>query len=216
MQRKKRAGRKLKPKTENQAKYIREMIDSDITICIGPAGTGKTTIAVGVACEQILEGKIDRIIVTRPVVESGKGLGFLPGTFQDKIHPYLVPIFEEMNMYLSTQVTERLIKEKHVEICPLEYMRGRNFHNSFIILDEAQNATYEQIKMLITRMGSQSKCVINGDIEQSDLPQNLKGGLEECFDSLDNIKGVGLVELERCDIIRNKIIAKVLDRLEDE
>ena len=172
MQRKERAGRKLKPKTENQAKYIREMIDSDITICIGPAGTGKTTIAVGVACEQILEGKIDRIIVTRPVVESGKGLGFLPGTFQDKIHPYLVPIFEEMNMYLSTQVTERLIKEKHVEICPLEYMRGRNFHNSFIILDEAQNATYEQIKMLITRMGSQSKRVINGDIEQSDLPQN--------------------------------------------
>ena len=216
MQRKKRAGRKLKPKTENQAKYIREMIDSDITICIGPAGTGKTTIAVGVACEQILEGKIDRIIVTRPVVESGKGLGFLPGTFQDKIHPYLVPIFEEMNMYLSTQVTERLIKEKHVEICPLEYMRGRNFHNSFIILDEAQNATYEQIKMLITRMGSQSKCVINGDIEQSDLPQNLKGGLEECLDRLDNLKGVGLVELERCDIIRNKIIAKVLVRQEDD
>ena len=216
MQRKKRAGRKLKPKTENQAKYIREMIDSDITICVGPAGTGKTTIAVGVACEQILEGKIDRIIVTRPVVESGKGLGFLPGTFQDKIHPYIVPVFEEMNMYLSQQVTERLIKEKHIEICPLEYMRGRNFHNSFIILDEAQNATYEQIKMLITRMGSQSKCVINGDIEQSDLPRSLTGGLEECLDRLDNLKGVGIVELERCDIIRNKIIARVLDRLEDE
>lgn len=216
MQRKKSSGRKLKPKTENQAKYIRSMIESDITICIGPAGTGKTTLSVGLACEQILEGKTNRIIITRPVVESGKGLGFLPGTFQDKIHPYLVPVFEEMNMYLSSQVTERLVKEKHIEICPLEYMRGRNFHNSFIILDEAQNATYEQIKMLITRMGSKSKCVINGDIEQSDLPFNLRGGLEECWDRLDNLRGVGLVELERCDIIRNKIIARVLDRLEDE
>ena len=216
MQRKKPPGRKLKPKTENQAKYIRSMIESDITICIGPAGTGKTTLSVGLACEQILEGKINRIIITRPVVESGKGLGFLPGTFQDKIHPYLVPVFEEMNMYLSSQVTERLVKEKHIEICPLEYMRGRNFHNSFIILDEAQNATYEQIKMLITRMGSKSKCVINGDIEQSDLSLNLRGGLEECLDRLDNLKGVGLVELERSDIIRNKLIARVLDRLEDE
>jgi phosphate starvation-inducible PhoH-like protein len=113
-------------------------------------------------------------------------------------------------------VTERLVKEKHIEICPLEYMRGRNFHNSFIILDEAQNATYEQIKMLITRMGSKSKCVINGDIDQSDLSSNLRGGLEECLDRLDNLRGVGLVELERCDIIRNKLIARVLDRLEDE
>ena len=216
MKRKKYSSRKLKPKTENQAKYIRSMIESDITICIGPAGTGKTTLSVGLACEQILEGKTNRIIITRPVVESGKGLGFLPGTFQDKIHPYLVPVFEEMNMYLSSQVTERLVKEKHIEICPLEYMRGRNFHNSFIILDEAQNATYEQIKMLITRMGSKSKCVINGDIEQSDLSSNLRGGLEECWDRLDNLRGVGLVELERCDIIRNKIIARVLDRLEDE
>ena len=216
MQRKKSSSRKLKPKTENQAKYIRSMIESDITICIGPAGTGKTTLSVGLACEQILEGKTNRIIITRPVVESGKGLGFLPGTFQDKIHPYLVPVFEEMNMYLSSQVTERLVKEKHIEICPLEYMRGRNFHNSFIILDEAQNATYEQIKMLITRMGSKSKCVINGDIEQSDLSSNLRGGLEECWDRLDNLSGVGLIELERCDIIRNKIIARVLDRLEDE
>lgn len=216
MQRKKSSGRKLKPKTENQAKYIRSMIESDITICIGPAGTGKTTLSVGLACEQILEGKTNRIIITRPVVESGKGLGFLPGTFQDKIHPYLVPVFEEMNMYLSSQVTERLVKEKHIEICPLEYMRGRNFHNSFIILDEAQNATYEQIKMLITRMGSKSKCVINGDVEQSDLSSNLRGGLEECLDRLDNLRGVGLVELERCDIIRNKLIARVLDRLEDE
>ena len=114
MQRKKPSNRKLKPKTENQAKYIRSMIESDITICIGPAGTGKTTLSVGLACEQILEGKTNRIIITRPVVESGKGLGFLPGTFQDKIHPYLVPVFEEINLYLSRQVTERLVKEKHI------------------------------------------------------------------------------------------------------
>ena len=216
MQRKRSVGRKLKPKTENQAKYITSMTDSDVTICTGPAGTGKTTIAVGLACQYILENKVDKIIVTRPVVESGKGLGFLPGTFQDKIHPYLVPIFEEMNLYLSKQNAEKFLKEGQVEICPLEYMRGRNFHNSFIILDEAQNATYQQIKMLITRMGSKSKCVINGDIEQTDLPHSISGALEECMERLDNLAGVGIVELERCDIIRNKIISSILERMEDD
>lgn len=216
MQRKRSNGRQLKPKTENQARYISSMLKSDITICVGPAGSGKTTIAVGLACKYLTENKISKIIVTRPVVESGRGLGFLPGTFQDKIHPYLVPIFEEMNLYLSKQSVEKFIKENVIEICPLEYMRGRNFHDSFIILDEAQNATYEQIKMLITRMGSKSKCVINGDIEQTDLPHSLSGALEEYIDRLDNLKGVSIVELERSDIIRNKIIASVLDRLEDD
>jgi len=216
MKKTKSVGRKLKPKTENQAKYIRAMVESDVTICIGPAGTGKTTITVGLACQYLLEGKVSKIIVTRPVVESGKGLGFLPGTFQDKIHPYLVPIFEEMNLYLSKDIVEKLLREKKIEVCPLEYMRGRNFHDAFIILDEAQNATYQQIKMLITRMGSRSKCVINGDIEQTDLSDNLSGALEECVDRLDNLKGVGIVELERCDIIRNKIISRILERLEDD
>jgi phosphate starvation-inducible PhoH-like protein len=216
MKRKKSVGRQLKPKTENQAKYIRAMVEADVTICTGPAGTGKTTIAVGLACQYLVENKVSKIIVTRPVVESGKGLGFLPGTFQDKIHPYLVPIFEEMNLYLSKDAVEKLLKENLIEICPLEYMRGRNFHNSFIILDEAQNATYQQIKMLITRMGSGSKCVINGDIEQTDLPRSISGALEECVDRLDNLKGVSIVELERSDIIRNKIIASILERLEDD
>ena len=216
MRRKKSVGRQLKPKTENQAKYIRSMIESDVTICIGPAGTGKTTIPVGLACQYLLENKVNKTIITRPVIESGKGLGFLPGTFQDKIHPYLIPIFDEMNMYLPKETAEKWLREKRIEICPLEYMRGRNFHDSFIILDEAQNATYQQIKMLITRMGSRSKCVINGDIEQTDLPANISGGLEECVDRLDNLKGVSIVELDRCDIIRNKIISSILERLEDD
>lgn len=216
MQRKRSRGRQLKPKTENQAKYIRSMVEADVTICIGPAGTGKTTIAVGLACQYLLENKVSKIVITRPVVESGKGLGFLPGTFQDKIHPYLVPIFDEMNLYLSKDTAEKFMREKRVEVCPLEYMRGRNFHNSFIILDEAQNATYQQIKMLITRMGSKSKCVINGDIEQTDLPHSISGALEECVDRLDNLKGVSIVELERSDIIRNKIISSILERLEDD
>ena len=216
MQRKRSRGRQLKPKTENQAKYIRSMVEADVTICIGPAGTGKTTIAVGLACQYLLENKASKIVITRPVVESGKGLGFLPGTFQDKIHPYLVPIFDEMNLYLSKDTAEKFMREKRVEVCPLEYMRGRNFHNSFIILDEAQNATYQQIKMLITRMGSKSKCVINGDIEQTDLPHSISGALEECVDRLDNLKGVSIVELERSDIIRNKIISSILERLEDD
>jgi len=216
MRKTKSVGRRLKPKTENQARYIRAMIESDVTICIGPAGTGKTTIPVGLACQYLLEDRVSKIIVTRPVVESGKGLGFLPGTFQDKIHPYLVPVFEEMNLYLSKDIADKFLKENRIEICPLEYMRGRNFHGAFIILDEAQNATYQQIKMLITRMGSRSKCVINGDIDQTDLPHSISGALEECVDRLDNLKGVSIVELERCDIIRNKIISSILDRLEDD
>ena len=122
----------LKPKTDNQADYIRAMVDADVTLCSGPAGTGKTAVAVGLACEYILEKKVDKIIITRPVVESGKGLGFLPGTFTEKIHPYLVPVLEEMNLYLLPDKVNSLRSMNLIEICPLEYMRGRNLHNSFI------------------------------------------------------------------------------------
>ena len=146
--------RQLKAKTDNQFEYKRAIAESDITICTGPAGTGKTAVSVGLACEYLTSGKVEKIIITRPVVESGKGLGFLPGSFHDKIHPYLIPVIEEMNGYLGSESVKKLRAENIIEICPLEYMRGRNFHNAFIILDEAQNATFEQIKMFLTRMGS--------------------------------------------------------------
>ena len=215
MAKRKSRGRKtLKPKTENQAFYIREMIKSDITICDGPAGSGKTAVAVGLACQYLNEGKVDRIVITRPIVESGKGLGFLPGSFEEKVHPYLVPVLEEMNQYLSREKVETYKNNGIIEICPLEYMRGRNFHQSFIILDEAQNATHEQMKMFATRIGRKSKCVINGDVEQSDLPHSFRGALEHWLEVLGDIDGISIVELDFNDIIRNNIISKILSALE--
>lgn len=206
----------LKAKTDNQADYIRVMADSDVTLCVGPAGTGKTAVAVGLACEYILDKRIEKIIVTRPVVESGKGLGYLPGSFTEKIHPYLVPVLEELNLYLLPDKVNSLRSMNLIEICPLEYMRGRNFHNSFMILDEAQNCTYEQIKMFLTRIGRNSKAIINGDIDQSDLPYNARGGLERCLDRLDDLEGVGICELTTDDIVRNDVIARILSRLSND
>lgn len=212
--RKPRGKKTLKPKTRNQATYIKCMEHSDITICDGPAGSGKTAVAVGLACQYLQEGRVNKIVITRPIVESGKGLGYLPGNFQEKVHPYLVPILEEMNLYLSREKVQTLQDDGTIEICPLEYMRGRNFHQSFMILDEAQNATHEQMKMFATRMGRQSKCVINGDIEQSDLPHSMRGALEKWLETLSDIEGVSVVELDYSDIIRNDIIAKILSVLE--
>ena len=200
----------LRAKTENQIDYIETIKESSVTFCIGPAGTGKTAVAVGLACQYLLEERIKKIIITRPVVEAGKGLGFLPGTFDEKIHPYLVPILEEMNIYLGKDRLEKLKEELIIEVCPLEYMRGRNFHQSFMILDEAQNATLEQIKMFITRIGRHSKAVINGDTDQSALPYSARGALEDCVDYLDGVQGVGIAELDETDIIRNPVISKIL------
>jgi phosphate starvation-inducible PhoH-like protein len=211
---KKRTRRKqLHSKSKNQEEYIRTMVETDVTICSGPAGSGKTSVAVGLACQYILEEKVEKIIVTRPVVESGRGLGFLPGTLQEKIHPYLVPIMEEMGMYLLPTERQKFIATNIIEIVPLEYMRGRNFHNSFMILDEAQNATLEQIKMFITRIGRNSKATINGDVTQTDLPNDCSNGLSHCMDRLEGIKGVGVVRLDESDIVRNKLISRIIARI---
>jgi len=205
----------LKAKTNNQEKYIYEIAENDVTFCVGPAGTGKTAVAVGLACEYLVDKKIEKIIVTRPVIESGKGLGFLPGTFDEKIHPYLVPVLEEMTFRLGENNVKAYREEGVIEVCPLEYMRGRNFHNSFMILDEAQNATFDQLKMFITRIGWNSKAVINGDVQQTDLPQSARGGLEEFIERLYDIDGVGMAKLTVEDIIRNDIISKILKALHD-
>ena len=203
----------LKPKTKNQEDYIEAMSENDVTFCIGPAGTGKTAVAVGLACDYLLDKKIEKIVVTRPVIESGKGLGFLPGTFDEKIHPYLVPVLEEMTFRLNSNRVQSYREDGIIEVCPLEYMRGRNFHNSFMILDEAQNATFDQLKMFITRIGWGSKVVINGDVEQTDLPLSARGGLEEFIDRLNGVDGVRMAELTEKDIIRNDIISKILNAL---
>jgi len=206
----------LKAKTKNQEGYIRAIENNDVTLCTGPAGTGKTAVSVGLACDYLLDGRVEKIVVTRPVIESGRGLGFLPGTFEEKIHPYLIPVLEEMEYRLNTNRVQAYRDEGKIEVCPLEYMRGRNFHNCFMILDEAQNATFEQLKMFITRIGWDSKAVINGDIDQTDLLKKEQGGLEEFLDRLNNVSGVGIAELTERDIIRNKIISKILNALYDE
>ena len=205
--------RRQHSKTDNQADYIRCMVESDVAFCSGPAGSGKTAVAVGLGCEYFLDKKVTKIIITRPVVESGRGLGYLPGSLTDKIQPYLVPVIEEMKLYLGPETyhSGRAINE--IEMCPLEYMRGRNFHDSFMILDEAQNATYEQIKMFLTRIGSNSKAIINGDIDQTDLNETCEGGLSSCMDRLEGVEGVSICRLTSEDIVRNGIISKILAKL---
>lgn len=207
------ARKRLKPKTDNQAEYIRSMVESDVIFCSGPAGSGKTAVAVGLACEYILENKIEKIVITRPVVESGRGIGFLPGSLNEKVHPYMVPIIEEMKLYLGMETYNSMRTTNTIEVCPLEYMRGRNFHNAFMILDEAQNATFEQIKMFLTRIGIGSKAVINGDLDQTDLRGDAYGGLNQCMTSLENLRGLAICKLTHSDIVRNDIIARILMRL---
>jgi phosphate starvation-inducible PhoH-like protein len=201
--------KQLKAKTPNQAEYINAMETSSVTFCSGPAGSGKTSVAVGLACKYLLSEKVKRIIITRPVVESGRGLGHLPGTMLEKINPYLIPILEEMDMYLSNKEVQNYMEKNIIELCPLEYMRGRNFHECFMILDEAQNATFDQIKMFVTRIGRKSKAVINGDLRQSDLGK-MSGGLHTCMGRLGNIEDVSICELDYSDIVRSDIVAKIL------
>lgn len=208
--------KKLIGKSDNQIKYIESIRRNSVTICTGPAGTGKTTIAVGVACELLLAGEIKKIVITRPTVDVGGKIGFLPGGFTEKIDPYLVPIFDEMEQHVGHEKLTELKENGALTICPLQYMRGRNLHNSFMILDEAQNATFKQIIMFMTRIGRGSKMVLNGDMRQSDLDHSMSGGLDMCISRLQDLDNVALCQLDRSDIVRHKIIADILARLEPE
>ena len=203
----------LRPKGSNQTKYFKDIYRSDIVFCSGPAGSGKTAIAVALACKYLVEKKVEKIVIARPTVESGRGLGHLPGSYTAKIQPYLIPVLEEMNKYLLPETLRIFRNSNIIELCPLEYMRGRNFHDSFMILDEAQNATFEQIKMFLTRIGKGSKAILNGDPQQTDLHSNTKGGFEFCMKKLNDVEGISVCELQGSDIVRNDIITKILDKL---
>lgn len=209
--------RQLRPKSKNQEEYLDAMAKNDIVLCIGPAGSGKTSLAVGKACNMLCNKEIDKIIITRPTIDNGKELGALPGTLSEKIHPYLIPIFDEMHIYIGAEKVKQLKDSGVIEVCPLQYMRGRNFHNTFIILDESQNATYKQIKMLITRMGVNSKVVLNGDPTQSDLPKYYRDGFMRCMRQLETVgEGVAICRLEAVDIVRHPLLKKVLEKLVDD
>lgn len=206
---------KLKPRSKNQEEYIRSCVENTITFCHGAAGSGKTHIAVGLALEYLLDQQIRKIIITRPVVESGEKIGYLPGTAEEKLHPYLLPILDEIKYFISNSEYVNLKTNDKIEIVPLGLMRGRNFHHSFIVADECQNATYDQLKMLLTRIGQGSKMILTGDHTQSDLIRNMRGGFFDIIQALDTVEGIGIAKLDYQDIVRNPIIPKILTRLEN-
>lgn len=205
---------RLKPRSDNQKEYIRTIAENTITFCQGLAGSGKTHIAIGMALEYLLDDKVKKIIITRPVVESGEKIGYLPGTAEEKLHPYLLPIIDEINYFISMSQYASLKLNNKIEVVPLGLMRGRNFHNAFIVADECQNASYEQLKMLLTRVGVDSRLVLTGDIGQSDLTRHLQGGFINMINALDKVDGIGNCKLESVDIVRNPIISKILSRLD--
>ena len=206
--------KKLKPRSENQFEYIRNIAENTITFCQGLPGTGKTHIAVGMALEYLFDKKVGKIIITRPVVEAGEKIGYLPGSAEEKLHPYLLPIIDEILHFVSPAEYSSLKTNNKIEVVPLGLMRGRNFHNCFIVADECQNATYEQLKMLLTRIGIGSKMVLTGDIDQSDLSKHIQGGFISMMDRLSDLNGIGISKLEGCDIVRNPIIVDIISRLD--
>ena len=205
---------RLQPRSENQKEYIRTIAENFVTFCHGVAGSGKTHIAIGMALEYLLEEKVKKIVITRPVVESGEKIGYLPGTAEEKLHPYLLPLLDEINHFISPAHFTSLKLNNKIEIVPLGLMRGRNFHDSFIVADECQNASYDQLKMLLTRLGRSSKMVLTGDMSQSDLMRHMRGGFHLMTSLLDGVDGIGVSKLEFSDIIRHPIIGKILAKLD--
>ena len=204
---------RLKPRSVNQKDYIRTVAENTVSFCQGVPGSGKTHIAVGMALEYLLDFKVKKIVITRPVVEAGEKLGFLPGTAEEKLHPYLLPLFDEIDYFLKPQHFHKLKSSRQIEIVPLGLMRGRSFHEAFIVADECQNASYEQLKMLLTRIGIDSKMVLTGDLEQSDLQENRRNGFYDIIQRLQGVHNIGFSHLEVSDIVRNPIIADMVDRL---
>lgn len=206
---------KLSGRTENQVTYIQEIYRNEVILCAGPAGSGKTHIAVGAAIRLLKANQIDKIVLCRPVVDVGNSIGYLPGDKEAKVGPYLVPLFDELSYYVELKYTRRLMEENRIEICPLSMMRGRTFNNCCVILDEAQNATVGELRMFLTRIGIGSKMILVGDLDQSDLPPRLQGGFRKCIKSLVGLESVSTVELTTDDIVRNRLIGKIQARLED-
>ena len=206
----------IKVKNLNQFKYLETIDNSTITFGIGPAGTGKTFLAVASAVKMYSENKIKKIVLTRPAVEAGERLGYLPGDLSQKIDPYLVPLFDSLEYFFGNETLQYLIEKRNIEIVPLAYMRGRTLNDACIILDEAQNATISQIKMFLTRLGENSKMIITGDETQIDLNNRTFSGLRKTRKTLSKIEEVSVLEFENTDIVRNKIVSKILEVFPDK
>jgi phosphate starvation-inducible PhoH-like protein len=205
----------IRPKTDGQARYLKAIAEHDLTICTGPAGTGKTYLAVAAAANMLKKGLAKRLILTRPAVEAGERLGFLPGDLQAKVNPYLRPLFDALNEMLDFEQVKRFMMNDVIEVVPLAFMRGRTLNDSVIILDEAQNTTVSQMLMFLTRLGQESKMIVTGDSTQTDLPDGTPSGLADAVRKLNGIKGVSVVSLDKADIVRHKLVQTIVMAYEE-
>jgi len=200
----------LAPKSVNQRRYLEAIERNDLVIGIGPAGTGKTYLAVAMAVSALINKQVSRIILTRPAVEAGERLGFLPGTLQEKVDPYLRPLYDALYDMIESDRVEKLLERNAIEVAPIAFMRGRTLNDSFIILDEAQNSTPEQMKMVLTRLGSNSKMVVNGDITQIDLPSGRRSGLIDAAEVLKGVEGISFVQFDDKDVVRHTLVQRMV------
>ncbi len=209
-------GRPIRVKNVGQSNYFNSVRKNDIVFGVGPAGTGKTFLAVAMAVAALRKGEVKRIVLTRPAVEAGENLGFLPGDLKEKVDPYLRPLYDSLYTILGVEHTGRLMERETIEIAPLAYMRGRTLDDAFVILDEAQNTTIQQMKMFLTRLGFGSKMIINGDITQIDLPRGTKSGLIHASNALRNVEEIGQVQFGADDVIRHPLVSKVINAYEED
>jgi len=200
----------LAPKSVNQRRYLEAIERNDMVFGVGPAGTGKTYLAVAMAVSALINKQVSRIILTRPAVEAGERLGFLPGTLQEKVDPYLRPLYDALYDMLESERVEKLLERNVIEVAPIAFMRGRTLNDSFIILDEAQNSTPEQMKMVLTRQGLNSKMVVNGDITQIDLPNGRRSGLIDALDVLKGVEGISFVQFDERDVVRHTLVQRIV------
>ena len=209
-------GKLIKARTSNQRKLVDLSYDNDMVFAIGPAGTGKTYTAVALAVRALKNKEVKRIILTRPAVEAGENLGFLPGDMKDKLDPYMQPLYDALNDMIPSEKLKAFIEERVIQIAPLAFMRGRTLDNAFVILDEGQNTTVQQMKMFLTRMGRSAKFVVTGDMTQVDLPNRQKSGLRHSLDLLNDVAGIGVVYLDQKDVIRHKLVMKIIQAYKQE
>jgi phosphate starvation-inducible PhoH-like protein len=210
------SGKYLRPRTDGQGRYVQAMKGNDVVICVGPAGTGKTYLAVGWAVALLRTNVVKKIVLVRPAVEAGERLGFLPGDLVAKINPYLRPLFDALNDIMEPEQVKRYMENDIIEILPLAYMRGRTLNHACIILDEGQNASVAQMKMFLTRMGHASKIVVTGDLTQTDLPRTVRSGLADAVHRLRDVEGLSIIHLDEHDIVRNPIVQRIVKAYEED
>ena len=207
---------RIKPRTRGQGKYLESVFEHEVTLVIGPAGTGKTYLAMAAAVSSLLNKEVNRLILTRPAVEAGESLGFLPGDLEQKVNPYLRPLYDALYSMVDVEKVTRFVEQGKIEVAPLAFMRGRTLAHSFAILDEAQNTTTEQMKMFLTRLGEGSRAIITGDVTQIDLPKGMKSGLVEAQRILRHTPGIGIIHLSKADVVRHPLVQGIVDAYEAE